>query len=320
MMFRLSLATLVATIPWVQCHFTFVRIFHNGEWKEPLQYIRYLSPLYALCPSNARIRNKTNNFYEPSTNYAGMPERGYNNPTFFTDYPESVRCGRDNMAWATKTDVLKIKAGDTLEVAHQRYEPPDWRDNQWYNCPNRRGACDPPTAYMDINHPGPFLVHLSKVPEGEDVRSYDGSGDWVKIHTLGMEYRENNTKTPVFWIPWNNQQEPARFVFNVPPQTPAGQYLMRLDIIWSGFIPQGDGTFPPILGQMYPSCAQIEIESDSSGPLPRGVRIPEIFSPNSTGMTTSLAMYRNTALDQDYEYPGGPIWDGEKLNTDKPAV
>jgi len=37
-------------------------------------------------------------------------------------------------------------------------------------------------------------------------------------------------------------------------------------------------------------------------------------------METSLEMYNGKKLDDNYEYPGGPLWDGEKLTVDKPVV
>lgn len=47
------------------------------------------------------------------------------------------------MAHAANTEVLRVKAGDTIEVAHTRISPSDWAYNQWYECPNGRGSCDP---------------------------------------------------------------------------------------------------------------------------------------------------------------------------------
>lgn len=74
----------------------------------------------------------------PDTNY---DIRYYNGPTYaVTDYPDSVRCGRDNMAHATDTDILTVRAGDKLEFAHQRSEP-EWPPEMWNNCPDERGSC-----------------------------------------------------------------------------------------------------------------------------------------------------------------------------------
>lgn len=52
------------------------------------------------------------------------------------------------------------------------------------------------------------MAHLSRVPEGQDIRSYDGSGEWVKIYTLGLDLR-NDTQHPVHWVPWNDEGIPA---------------------------------------------------------------------------------------------------------------
>ena len=61
---------------------------------------------------------------------------------------------------------------------------------------------------MDINHPGPFLAHLSKTPEGTDVRNYDGSGEWTKIYTLGLD--TPTTEAPCHWLAYNYQGLPGR--------------------------------------------------------------------------------------------------------------
>ncbi|KAI0166931.1 glycosyl hydrolase family 61-domain-containing protein [Hypoxylon sp. FL1284] len=301
---KLAVAAFAALVCQVQGHFSFVRIAHNGEWQEPLRF----------------IRNKTSPFEEPQTPDTNVNTRGYHFPTYSTDLPESARCGRDNVAHAANTEVLTVKAGDTVEFAHQRKEPYMWADDQWYDCPEGRGSCDPdaPDMVMDINHPGPFLAHLSKVPEGQDVREYDGSGEWTKIWTLGLEMEEG-AEEPVHWLAWNNQKLPGRFIFKIPAQTPAGQYLLRTDIIWPGFdwpeIPSSS------LAQLYPTCTQIQVESEFDGDLPSGgILIPEDLSPTSPGMSTTLDMYRNEVLDEDFVYPGGMIWDGEKLVVDKPTV
>jgi hypothetical protein len=53
------------------------------------------------------------------------------------------------------------------------------------------------------------MMHLSKVPMGKDVHTYDGSGEWVKIYTLGLEIRKE-LSYPVFWLPENGGQLPPR--------------------------------------------------------------------------------------------------------------
>lgn len=112
------------------------------------------------------------------------------------------------MAWAKATETLTVKAGDTIEIAHQRLEPVEWREEMWNNCPDGYGSCTweggihrrmvrlcviNPWHYRtvtyskkDFIHSGPLVIHLSKVPDGQDIGTYDGSGEWVKIYTLGL--------------------------------------------------------------------------------------------------------------------------------------
>jgi hypothetical protein len=37
-------------------------------------------------------------------------------------------------------------------------------------------------------------------------------------------------------------------------------------------------------------------------------------------MTTSLEMYQLKKVDTNFTYPGGPLWDGEKLVEDRPVL
>lgn len=71
---------------------TFIRLAHNGEWKAPTQYIRYVPTLTPVCNSaDGHQRNKTEPFEELTTPNTNVNTRLYNFPTFISDYPESVR-------------------------------------------------------------------------------------------------------------------------------------------------------------------------------------------------------------------------------------
>jgi hypothetical protein len=50
-------------------------------------------------------------------------------------------------------------------------------------------------------------VHLSKVPEGQIIHTYDGSGEWVKIFTMGLEWHANDTE-PLYWRAYNDGKQP----------------------------------------------------------------------------------------------------------------
>ena len=43
-------------------------------------------------------------------------------------------------------------------------------------------------------------MHLSRVPDGEAIEKYDGSGKWVKFYTLGLEIRKERPDA-VLWLP-----------------------------------------------------------------------------------------------------------------------
>ena len=87
-------------------------------------------------------------------------------------------------------------------------------------------------------------------------------------------------------------------------------------MIWPSFKEPG---YTPFDGQIYATCAQISVESEYSGDLPEGIKIPEGLSKESPGMSTSLAMYRQEVIDEGYVYPGGKLWDGERVVQDGPS-
>ncbi|KAI9895993.1 hypothetical protein N3K66_009062 [Trichothecium roseum] len=111
-----------------------------------------------------------------------------------------------------------------------------------------------------------------------DVHDYDGSGEWTKIYSLGLEVMEDSS---VRWRAYNYRGLPERFIFTIPEETPAGDYLLRMDLVVPGLWE------PPIytadVAQLYATCAHLSIASEATGSLPEGIKIPEGF------YTTELA-------------------------------
>ena len=85
----------------------------------------------------------TDPYYEPFNPdpYDKRPNRSITDPTYYADTPNSVRCGRGNLDHAPDTDVLKVKAGDTIEFANANVGYEDFEDERYWNCPDGRGFC-----------------------------------------------------------------------------------------------------------------------------------------------------------------------------------
>lgn len=59
---------------------------------------------------------------------------------------------------------------------------------------------------------------------------------------------------------------------------------MRMDVLWPGVVSANIKIGSAAsLGQMYPTCAQLNVLSESEEVLPEGVLIPEVFSPYESG-------------------------------------
>lgn len=99
----------------------------------------------SLTPSS--FSNRTAPFTEPSNPPGYVARRLYVDPTYPSDLPSSIRCGRDNLVHASGTEVLPVRAGDTLEFLSFPFSPQNWStytevpDVQWENCPDGRGGC-----------------------------------------------------------------------------------------------------------------------------------------------------------------------------------
>jgi len=80
--------------------------------------------------------------------------------------------------------------------------------------------------------------------------------------------------------------------FKIPEQTPAGAYLLRVDMVYNYY-------WSP--AQLYPSCAQILVESAATGALPKGVKIPEVLFPDMPGENHYLPFVQ-TMLTSTFRY------------------
>lgn len=116
---------------------------------------------------------------------------------------------------------------------------------------------------------------MSQVSTGEDASTYDGSGEWFKVHEIG--YSTINSSG----IQWATN-EIQNFTFTLPEETPAGQYLLRVE----GIALHGASTFEG--AQFYISCAQIEVTSTSTATPAPDVKIPGVYTGHEPGLMINI--------------------------------
>ncbi|BCS28212.1 lytic polysaccharide monooxygenase auxiliary activity family 9 protein [Aspergillus puulaauensis] len=140
-----------------------------------------------------------------------------------------------------------------------------------------------------IEHPGPLQVYLSRAPA--NVSYYDGSGEWFKIYELGPAAFTNNG------IEWGATGK-SQFTFAIPPETPAGQYLVRIEqIALHGALQYGEAEF-------YFNCAQIEVISESTSTPGPTVSFPGAY----TGYEPGILFDMYSKLYVNYTMPGPLVW------------
>ncbi|KAJ5762394.1 Glycoside hydrolase family 61 [Penicillium nucicola] len=170
------------------------------------------------------------------------------------------RCNTGSQDFAAKTGVYKVKAGDEIGFGTD------------FNAL--------------IQHPGPLQVYMSKSTT-DDVRDYDGSGDWFKIYELGPQDFSNNG------ITWG-VTDIGNFTFPLPKEVPAGQYLVRIEHIGVHGAGEWGGA------EVFFNCAQVEVESDSTVSPGPTVKIPGVYDGYEPGIL--FYMYRDTIVN--YTMPG----------------
>ncbi|PLB49936.1 hypothetical protein P170DRAFT_133996 [Aspergillus steynii IBT 23096] len=144
-----------------------------------------------------------------------------------------------------------------------------------------------------MKHPGPLQIYMSKA-EG-DVTTYDGSGDWFKVYQEGVCNDISGGLKDEDWCTWDKDTAS----FTIPKDTPAGQYLVRVEHIGlhRGF--SGNSEF-------YFTCAQIEVTGSGAGSPSPVVKIPEVYQPDDANIHFNIY----NPIPTSYDLPGPAIWSG----------
>lgn len=179
-----------------------------------------------------------------------------------------------------------------------------------------RGCCRVKQANPKPILPGPAQVYFSKAPS-DDVKSYDGSGDWFKIRqALFCSNPGNDGALTDAWCTWG---QPG-IAFEIPDRLPDGlvlpmiprrtldsksspfhtdshsEYLVRVE-----HIPLHGAQGKPGGAEFYYSCAQLKIEGNNGNTwLPtRTAKIPGMIQPDDEAVLFNI-------WTQVTDYPTAP--------------
>ncbi|KAK4150167.1 glycosyl hydrolase family 61-domain-containing protein [Chaetomidium leptoderma] len=169
-----------------------------------------------------------------------MPTKQFLSPS------DDFRCNSGSFANAGKTKVAKVNPGDRLGF------------QLWY--------------YATMQHPGPLTIHMSRAPG--DVRQYRGDGDWFKVHQMIIcKPPTGGYLNDKDWCTWDL----STVSFQIPRDTPPGQYLVRVEHIAIHGAQSGDTEF-------YFECAQIEVGGNGNGSPGPMVKIPGLYDSNDPAL------------------------------------
>ncbi|KAF9873845.1 hypothetical protein CkaCkLH20_08579 [Colletotrichum karsti] len=151
------------------------------------------------------------------------------------------------------------------------------------------------TVNIEIGHPGPLAVYMSKAPDGVSASEYRGDGDWFKVYALTVTTIDDNT---IHWGNYKYAQAIRNYTFQLPQEIPAGQYLLRAE-----HVGLHDAT-QHAKAQFYISCAQLQVTGNGAGKPGPLVKIPGVYNGYEPGLMLELF----NPVPKSYEAPGPETW------------
>jgi hypothetical protein len=160
-----------------------------------------------------------------------------------------------------------------------------------------------PNAY----HPGPFQSYLAKVPEGQDINTWDPTGAvWFRIYAEQPKFGSQVTWSSKFLAsPSSRQHElttvragAANYDIKIPQCIAPGKYLMRNEHIAIHTAQSKGGA------QFYLSCAQLEVTGGGSKAPSNLVAFPGAYKATDPGILINI----NYPVPTSYVNPGPPTF------------
>lgn len=150
------------------------------------------------------------------------------------------------------------------------------------------------TVNVNIGHPGPLHVYMSKAPDGTTAQDYDGSGDWFKVYAATTS---EITDEGLQWATYVSGGI-TNFTFTLPEDLTAGEYLMRAEhIALHGASTEGGAQF-------YIGCAQLSVSGSGSGTPTDTVSIPGVYDGTEAGILINVYY----PIPTSYTDPGPVTW------------
>ncbi|KUJ19474.1 uncharacterized protein LY89DRAFT_667422 [Mollisia scopiformis] len=144
----------------------------------------------------------------------------------------------------------------------------------------------------NIFHPGPIQFYMAKVPDGQDVTTWDGKGEvWFKIYAE----KAISSGGQLSWASLNK----GSFSATIPKNLQSGDYLLRIEHI---ALHQASSTGG---AQFYISCAQVKVTGGGSGTPSPLVSFPGVYKASDPGIKINIYSAAGT-----YTPPGPPVWQG----------
>ncbi|KDQ15459.1 glycoside hydrolase family 61 protein [Botryobasidium botryosum FD-172 SS1] len=141
-------------------------------------------------------------------------------------------------------------------------------------------------------HKGAVQVYIAKAPS--TAASFNGQGAvWTKVYSSGLLNPSSQQ-----WATDVVNSNGGKHSFTLPASIPAGEYLIRGEII-ALHVSQ---TYPG--AQFYIGCAQVKVTGGGSANPPK-VSLPGAYKGSDPGITVNI--YNNL---QSYTAPGPAVWSG----------
>ncbi|GLB39541.1 putative glycoside hydrolase family 61 [Lyophyllum shimeji] len=155
--------------------------------------------------------------------------------------------------------IIKVAAGSSVTT--------EWHHD--LNGANPSDSADP----IDSSHKGPVMVYMAKVTNA--TQSNVTGLKWFKI------YQDGYTPSTNTWAVDRLIANKGKVTFNIPSCIPAGQYLLRAEIIAL----HGASSYPG--AQLYMECAQLQVTGGGSAS-PATVSFPGAYKGTDPGITVNI--------------------------------